>query len=63
MARALKFPYAEGRVLYEYGILRLRQGRGTEARRMLEEGLKIFSRLGARPYLDRIHRALSQLAA
>jgi adenylate cyclase len=63
MARALKFPYAEGRVLYEYGVLRQRQGRGTEARRMLEEGLKIFSRLGARPYLDRIHRALSQLAA
>jgi ATP/maltotriose-dependent transcriptional regulator MalT len=62
-ARQIKFPHAEACALYEYGLVRLRQGNRIEGQRLLEDGLKIFTRLGARPYIERARRALSEVAA
>ena len=60
LAVATSCPYAAGRTLFEHGTMLLRQGRSEEARRRLEEALSIFSRLGARPYVERTEQALTK---
>jgi hypothetical protein len=62
-ARQVKFPWAEACALYEYGQTCLRIGNRIEGQALLEDALKIFTRLGARPHIERTRRALSQLAA
>ncbi len=60
-ARAIKLPHAEACALYEHGLLCARTGDRMEGQRLLEDSLKIFTRLGARPYIERTRRALSGL--
>jgi ATP/maltotriose-dependent transcriptional regulator MalT len=57
-ARAVKFPQAEASALYEHGTLCLRTGDPVTGQRLLEDSLKIFTRLGARPYVVRTEEAL-----
>jgi tetratricopeptide (TPR) repeat protein len=61
LTRAMCCPYAEARVLYEWGRMRARKGEPQPARAMLQEALAIFQRLGARPYLARTKQALAEL--
>jgi tetratricopeptide (TPR) repeat protein len=53
LAHAMPYPYAEGRSLYEYGLLHVRRGEPEQARARLEEALAVFRQLGARPYIER----------
>jgi tetratricopeptide (TPR) repeat protein len=46
-ARSLPYPYAEGRALYEYGLLYKQQGLLARAQAQFAEALDIFRRLGA----------------
>jgi tetratricopeptide (TPR) repeat protein len=60
LARTMPYPYAEGRILYQWGLSLL----GTapeEARQRLETALQIFRRLGARWYAERTEQALRAL--
>jgi hypothetical protein len=62
MARAMPYPYAEGRLLYVYGQLHLQKGEPGPARERLEAALAIFQRLGARKDAERVAQALADLA-
>ena len=62
VARALPFPHAEGRTLYEWGLLSVDYRAPRQARARLEEAAEIFGRLGARPYAERARQALAELA-
>jgi tetratricopeptide (TPR) repeat protein len=61
LARAMPYPYAEGRSLYECGLLRIQRGEPEQARERLKEALAIFSQLGARPSVERTEHALHHL--
>lgn len=61
LARAIRYPYAEARMLYEYGVVHAQQGQLEAARERLEEALAIFRRLGARPYIDRTEQRLAEV--
>jgi len=76
-ARAMPYPYAEARALYEWGIVFAKKGADgvvqeadggsvtplQEARERLQQALKIFQQLGARPYIERTEQALSALTS
>jgi tetratricopeptide (TPR) repeat protein len=62
LAQAMPYPYAEGRILYEYGQLHLRRGEAEQARDRLTEALAIFCRLGARKDVERTEQALDRSA-
>jgi hypothetical protein len=40
----------------EYGERLLAQGRGDEARRLLDQARETFEQLGAKPWLERLER-------
>jgi tetratricopeptide (TPR) repeat protein len=61
-ARAMPYPYAEGRLLHVYGELHLRKGEPDQARGRLEEALAIFQRLGARKDAERVAQAMADLS-
>jgi tetratricopeptide (TPR) repeat protein/transcriptional regulator with XRE-family HTH domain len=63
LARAMPYPYAEGRLLHVYGELHLHKGEQGQARERLEEALAIFQRLGARKDTEQVERDLSGLEA
>jgi len=63
LARAMSYPYAEARALYEYGVLRSRQGEPSQARERLEEALAIFRQLGAGKDVERTEEKLAALDA
>jgi tetratricopeptide (TPR) repeat protein len=62
LARSLPFPYAEGRILYQLGLLDQERGQYQQARQHLEEAQKFFHRLGARKDMGRTEQALVELA-
>lgn len=62
IAREITYPYAEARTLHEYGLMHLKQGDRVAARARLEEALHLFQRLGARPYIKRVERALVEIS-
>jgi tetratricopeptide (TPR) repeat protein len=62
-ARKVRFPHAEANALYQYGLMCLATGDRMKAQQLLEDALKIFTRLGARPFADLTREALTQLAA
>jgi tetratricopeptide (TPR) repeat protein len=62
LAHAMPYPYAEGRALYEYGLLHLKRGALEHARARLEEARSIFGTLGTRNDLERTERTLTGLA-
>jgi tetratricopeptide (TPR) repeat protein len=61
LAQPMPYPYGQARALYEWGGMLARAGEVEQARPRLEEALSIFTRLGARPYIERTERALVQL--
>jgi tetratricopeptide (TPR) repeat protein len=60
-ARGMGMPYDEGSILYRLGLLHARRDEREKARTLLEAGLAIFQRLGARPYQVRTEHALAAL--
>jgi tetratricopeptide (TPR) repeat protein len=58
VARSLRYPYAEARSLYEWGSMQA--GRPESGRGRLEEAAGIFRRLGSRPYLELVQKALAE---
>lgn len=60
-ARPMPYPYAEARILYEYGMLHLREREPREARKRLSAALGIFGRMGAKKDAERTGQALRAL--
>jgi tetratricopeptide (TPR) repeat protein len=61
LAYAMPYPYAEGRIHYEDGLLHLQFGRPTAARARLERARSLFQRLGAQKDVELTARALDGL--
>jgi tetratricopeptide (TPR) repeat protein len=70
LARQMRYPYAEARLLYVCGLLQVRKGKnvregvfaGTrEAQEQLEAALAIFRRLGARKDVERTEQSLTTI--
>jgi tetratricopeptide (TPR) repeat protein len=61
LARDLLFPYAQARALYQWAEIESQKGDLPHARKLFEEALVIFQRLGAKPYLARTAQALRSL--
>jgi tetratricopeptide (TPR) repeat protein len=61
LAHAMPYPYAEGRSLYEDGLMHLQRREPEQARERLEAALAIFRRLGARPDIERTEHTLRQM--
>ena len=57
-ARPMPYPYAEARILYEYGMLHLREREPERARKRLYAALGNFRRLGAKKDAERTEQAL-----
>jgi tetratricopeptide (TPR) repeat protein/transcriptional regulator with XRE-family HTH domain len=62
LSQAMPNPYAEAKIQYAFGLLRLDRGEPLEARIRLETARDICRRLGERPYHDRIAQSLTRLA-
>ena len=60
-ARPMPYPYAEARILYEYGMLHLRESEPEKARKRLSAALGIFGRLRAKKDAGRTEQALRAL--
>jgi len=60
-ARSMPYPYAEGKILREYGILYIRESKPERARGRLSAALGIFVRLGAKKYAEQTGRTLQKL--
>jgi Flp pilus assembly protein TadD len=60
-ASPMPYPYAEARLLHEYGLLHIREGESKEARKRLSAALGIFGRLGAKKDVVRTEQALRAL--
>ena len=58
LARSLPYPYAEGRILHQLGLVAQRRGEREHARKHLQEARLIFQRLGARKDVERTEQAL-----
>jgi adenylate cyclase len=58
LARSLPYPYAEGRMLFEGGVVRIRRGEVESGRDRLMEALAIFRRLGALRDVERTEQEL-----
>jgi tetratricopeptide (TPR) repeat protein len=56
------YPYAEGRLLHDFGVLHLKRGQTEQARQRLEAALAIFRRLGARKHIERAEQLLTTSA-
>lgn len=57
-ARSMPYPYAEGKILREYGMLHIHEVEPEQARERLCAALDIFRRLGAREDAGQTERAL-----
>lgn len=60
-ARSMPYPYAEARILYEYGMLHVRESEPEKARGCLLSALEIFGRLGAEKDAERTGRTFREL--
>jgi tetratricopeptide (TPR) repeat protein len=60
-ASPMPYPYAEARILHEYGMLHLREREPEKSRKSLRAALEIFYRLGAKKDAKRTKQALRDL--
>ncbi|CAN5737294.1 hypothetical protein BH20ACT11_BH20ACT11_04820 [soil metagenome] len=60
-ARSIPYPYAEAKILHEYGVLHALQGEPGQARERHSAALGIFRRLGASEDAGRTEQALQKL--
>ena len=58
LARSLPYPYAEARLLFEEGVMRMRRGEVESGQDRLKEALAIFRRLGAPGDIERTEQEL-----
>jgi tetratricopeptide (TPR) repeat protein len=61
LAHALPYPYAEGRLLHDFGQLHIQKAEREPAQERLEAALAIFRRLGARKDSERTEQLLATL--
>ena len=61
LARRMRYPYGEARVLHVYGRLHARREEPEPARRRLEAALAICTRLGACLEAEQIERVVAHL--
>jgi len=59
VARSIRYPYAEARALYEWGLMYAGKPESRQARERLEEASEIFRGLGSRPYSDLAQKVIS----
>jgi tetratricopeptide (TPR) repeat protein len=57
----MHYPYAEARLLHQYGLLHAQKGEPMAARGRLSAALEIFRRLGARKDAEHVDQALEDL--
>ena len=63
MFREIGLPFPLAETLIEHGEWLVQQGRPTDAEPLLREAREIFERLKAKPWLDRLSKSESALAA
>jgi tetratricopeptide (TPR) repeat protein len=61
LARSSAIPYAEARVLYEWGGMDWEMGAVQQAQERWHQAFTLFQRLGAKPYSERTERLLSEV--
>jgi tetratricopeptide (TPR) repeat protein len=61
LARSMGYPHGEARSLYECGLVAARQERPDQARERFDEALEIFTRLGARPYIEKVRTSIAKM--
>jgi hypothetical protein len=61
LARPMPYPYREGRLLHDDGMLQVQQGRRGQARERLEAALAVFRRLSAHKDAERTEYLLAAL--
>jgi hypothetical protein len=61
VARSIRYPYAEARTLYEWGLMHVGGPDTKQGRERLEEAVEIFRRLGSRPYFDLARKEMAGL--
>jgi tetratricopeptide (TPR) repeat protein/transcriptional regulator with XRE-family HTH domain len=61
LAHTMPYPYAEGLILFEYGLLHIQRGELGQARGPLAGALELFQRLGASKDAERAEQALHNL--
>jgi tetratricopeptide (TPR) repeat protein len=59
VARSLRYPYAEARALYEWGLMCVGKPDPEQGRDQLEKAAGIFRGLGSRPYSDLVQKAMA----
>ena len=59
VARSLRYQYAEGRALYEWGLMYVSRMDPKRGRDKLEKAAGIFRGLGSRPYSDLVQKAMA----
>ena len=62
LARAMSYPYGEGRLLEVYGRLHRDRGEPAPARERLAEALSVFRRLGARKDIELTEQLLTTIS-
>jgi hypothetical protein len=61
VARRLRQPYREARLLHVAGELHRQKGEAAQARERWEAALALFRRLGARPHCAEVEQALAEI--
>jgi tetratricopeptide (TPR) repeat protein len=62
LARRIRYPYGEARLLHVLGEMRLQEGETADARERLEEAQTLFQHLGARRDAERVAQAIGNLS-
>ena len=61
VARSVRYPYAEARSLYEWGLMHAGKADLKQGLDRLEAAAEIFRGLGSRPYCDLTQKAMADL--
>ncbi len=59
VARTVRYPYAEGRALYEWGLMYVGKPDPKQGRDQLEKAAEIFRKLGSLPYSELAQKAMA----
>jgi tetratricopeptide (TPR) repeat protein len=59
VARSIRYPYAEARALYEWGLMYVSRMGPQQGRDQLKKAAGIFRGLGSRPYFDLVQKAIT----
>ena len=59
VARSVRYPYAEARALYEWGLIYVGKPDPKQGRDQLEQAAGIFTELGSHPYSELVQEAMA----